>query len=429
MNIFEKIKKYFIQRNPELAASNLGDKYLQRLENGEKDPMDRTAKDASKTEAFKNNPKAFVIEMQKNPDIPDKIVDKVITKIPDKKEISNEVLVDVAIKSGMPDKKILSLLDNLDSDLTTSKDLIRIMKDPNLIKEAVEKEYDILYKNCKNKTDSEVVDTIDTIRKLGKEKNIKDEMLNKIQTVIAKKMAENYYSDVKRRTKIYTFSEILPMEKMIKENLPLRVEKEYKKIEAKRGIKKGRFDAEKLEAEMIREFGEQIGSEYKKSGLLDFPQLKNIKGISGDKNKIEILERAIQLSSGRHLSNGEILDIEQQIQGNSIMTSRNSVLDMEKIIDTAKKQEKEKNLKIAIAAMKDPKIMQLIENLEDLRKMSPEKANKVADAFNEIIQKEIEYNKKIHEVNETNNTKIENSQDGIQLNGEQARNETESGER
>lgn len=429
MNIFEKIKKYFIQRNPELAASNLGDKYLQRLENGEKDPMDRTAKDASKTEAFKNNPKAFVIEMQKNPDIPDKIVDKVITKIPDKKEISNEVLVDVAIKSGMPDKKILSLLDNLDSDLTTSKDLIRIMKDPNLIKEAVEKEYDILYKNCKNKTDSEVVDTIDTIRKLGKEKNIKDEMLNKIQTVIAKKMAENYYSDVKRRTKIYTFSEILPMEKMIKENLPLRVEKEYKKIEAKRGIKKGRFDAEKLEAEMIREFGEQIGSEYKKSGLLDFPQLKNIKGISGDKNKIEILERAIQLSSGRHLSNGEILDIEQQIQGNSIMTSRNSVLDMEKIIDTAKKQEKEKNLKIAIAAMKDPKIMQLIENLEDLRKMSPEKANKVADAFNEIIQKEIEYNKKIHEVNETNNTKIENSQDGIQLNGEQTRNETESGER
>lgn len=429
MNIFEKIKKYFIQRNPELAASNLGDKYLQRLENGEKDPMDRTAKDASKTEAFKNNPKAFVIEMQKNPDIPDKIVDKVITKIPDKKEISNEVLVDVAKKSGMPDKKILSLLDNLDSDLTTSKDLIRIMKDPNLIKEAVEKEYDILYKNCKNKTDSEVVDTIDTIRKLGKEKNIKDEMLNKIQTVIAKKMAENYYSDVKRRTKIYTFSEILPMEKMIKENLPLRVEKEYKKIEAKRGIKKGRFDAEKLEAEMIREFGEQIGSEYKKSGLLDFPQLKNIKGISGDKNKIEILERAIQVSSGRHLSNGEILDIEQQIQGNSIRTSRNSVLDMEKIIDTAKKQEKEKNLKIAIAAMKDPKIMQLIENLEDLRKMSPEKANKVADAFNEIIQKEIEYNKKIHEVNETNNTKIENSQDGIQLNGEQARNETESGER
>lgn len=429
MNIFEKIKKYFIQRNPELAASNLGDKYLQRLENGEKDPMGRTAKDASKTEAFKNNPKAFVIEMQKNPDIPDKIVDKVITKIPDKKEISNEVLVDVAKKSGMPDKKILSLLDNLDSDLTTSKDLIRIMKDPNLIKEAVEKEYDILYKNCKNKTDSEVVDTIDTIRKLGKEKNIKDEMLNKIQTVIAKKMAENYYSDVKRRTKIYTFSEILPMEKMIKENLPLRVEKEYKKIEAKRGIKKGRFDAEKLEAEMIREFGEQIGSEYKKSGLLDFPQLKNIKGISGDKNKIEILERAIQVSSGRHLSNGEILDIEQQIQGNSIMTSRNSVLDMEKIIDTAKKQEKEKNLKIAIAAMKDPKIMQLIENLEDLRKMSPEKANKVADAFNEIIQKEIEYNKKIHEVNETNNTKIENSQDGIQLNGEQARNETESGER
>lgn len=429
MNIFEKIKKYFIQRNPELAASNLGDKYLQRLENGEKDPMDRTAKDASKTEAFKNNPKAFVIEMQKNPDIPDKIVDKVITKILYKKEISNEVLVDVAKKSGMPDKKILSLLDNLDSDLTTSKDLIRIMKDPNLIKEAVEKEYDILYKNCKNKTDSEVVDTIDTIRKLGKEKNIKDEMLNKIQTVIAKKMAENYYSDVKRRTKIYTFSEILPMEKMIKENLPLRVEKEYKKIEAKRGIKKGRFDAEKLEAEMIREFGEQIGSEYKKSGLLDFPQLKNIKGISGDKNKIEILERAIQVSSGRHLSNGEILDIEQQIQGNSIRTSRNSVLDMEKIIDTAKKQEKEKNLKIAIAAMKDPKIMQLIENLEDLRKMSPEKANKVADAFNEIIQKEIEYNKKIHEVNETNNTKIENSQDGIQLNGEQARNETESGER
>lgn len=426
MNIFEKIKKYFIQRNPELAASNLGDKYLQRLENGEKDPMDRTAKDASKTDAFKNDPKTFVMEMQKNPDIPDKIVDKVIAKIPDKDEISNKVLIDVAKKSGMPDKKILSLLDSLDSDLATSEDLIRIMKDPKVIKEAIEKEYDILYENCKNKTDSQVVDTIDTISKLGKEKNINDEMLNKIQTVIAKKMAENYYSDVKQRTKIYTFSEILPIEKMIEGNLPQKVEQEYKKIEENRGIKKGRFDAEKLESEMIREFGEQIGSEYKKTGLLDFPQLKSIKGISGDKNKIEILERAIQVSSGRHLSNGEVLDIEQQIQGNSIRAPRNSTLDMERITDIAKRQEKEKNLKIAITAMKEPEIMKLVENMEELRKMAPEKANKVAEAFNEIIQKEIDYNKKISEAKETNNPKTENNQNNIQLNSEQTQNKTES---
>ena len=213
---------------------------------------------------------------------------------------------------------------------------------------------------------------------------------------------------------------------MIEGNLPQKVEQEYKKIEENRGIKKGRFDAEKLESEMIREFGEQIGSEYKKTGLLDFPQLKSIKGISGDKNKIEILERAIQVSSGRHLSNGEVLDIEQQIQGNSIRAPRNSTLDMERITEIAKRQEKEKNLKIAITAMKEPEIMKLVENMEELRKMAPEKANKVAEAFNEIIQKEIDYNKKISEAKETNNPKTENNQNNIQLNSEQTQNKTES---
>ena len=99
---------------------------------------------------------------------------------------------------------------------------------------------------------------------------------------------------------------------------------------------------------------------------------------------------------------------------------------MERITDIAKRQEKEKNLKIAITAMKEPEIMKLVENMEELRKMAPEKANKVAEAFNEIIQKEIDYNKKISEAKETNNPKTENNQNNIQLNSEQTQNKTES---
>lgn len=77
-----------------------------------------------------------------------------------------------------------------------------------------------------------------------------------VQTVIAKKMAENYYSDIKQGTKIFTFTKIIPIEDMIEKDLPSAVENEYNKIEEDRKIKKDRFNKEEFKQQVLAEIME-----------------------------------------------------------------------------------------------------------------------------------------------------------------------------
>lgn len=70
-------------------------------------------------------------------------------------------------------------------------------------------------------------------------------------------MAENYYSDTIKSTRIYGFSEIIPVKDMIDNNLPAKVKSEFEILESKEGHKTGRFSELKLRMLMFNELAQQ----------------------------------------------------------------------------------------------------------------------------------------------------------------------------
>ena len=135
-------------------------------------------------------------------------------------------------------------------------ELIQHVKDEEIIEKHVESELKLLYDSSRNKTDRDIIDTIESlINVLGD--NIREQFNKQIEDVIAKKMAENYYSDTIKSTRIYGFSEIIPVKDMIDNNLPTKVKKEFEILESKEGHKAGRFSELKLRMLMINELSKQ----------------------------------------------------------------------------------------------------------------------------------------------------------------------------
>lgn len=70
------------RNNPELIAGDVADAYLERKENKEKDPMDHTADEIMAN--IKTHPdieKAILANILENEKIPDRIFEKVATRI------------------------------------------------------------------------------------------------------------------------------------------------------------------------------------------------------------------------------------------------------------------------------------------------------------------------------------------------------------
>ena len=87
--------------------------------------------------------------------------------------------------------------------------------------------------------------------------NISHNVSKLIERIVAKKMAENYYDDRIKSTRIYGFSEIIPVKEMIDNNLPAKVKREFEILESKEGHKTGRFSELKLRMLMFNELSQQ----------------------------------------------------------------------------------------------------------------------------------------------------------------------------
>lgn len=111
-----------------------------------------------------------------------------------------------------------------------------------------------MYRNCTDKRDAEVAERVIELKEILGCKNISDDVQNLIQTVVAKKMAENIYSDISKGTRIYELSKVMPVEDMIERDLVSTVEREYKKIEDNGQVKEGRFKKEELKKLILTEF-------------------------------------------------------------------------------------------------------------------------------------------------------------------------------
>ena len=207
-------------------------------------------------------------------------------------------------------------------------------------------------------------------------------------------MAENFYSDTKQGTKIFTFTTIEPIEDMIEKDIVTSVEKEYKKIEEEREPKSGRFNKEEFEEQLYIELGKQIGRRYVKRGVFVVPQSDNIKKMS-EEEKLKFI-KTIQTEAKKPLTKNEIIDIDEQIRGISdgLQLKEGTII---KAIKELPKDGKNDKIDMFTEILQDEKLFETIKELkesgllEKLKSMPIEKREKTMEAINSTINKREKY--------------------------------------
>ena len=397
MKIADRIKKFMNRNNPELIADNVADAYKERKQNKEKDPMDHTAEEVM--QILKTHPdikRSILANILENDSIPDRVFEKVATRISKDPEIPDSVIPEAVNRAdaSISMESINNILENGEVNAKDRIELIKQVEDTKSKKQGVKSELKRLYKDCDTKRDAEVTDRIEEIIKILNKEDIDKDIQGWIQTAIARKMAENFYSDTKQGTKIFTFTTIEPIEDMIEKDIATDVKNEYKKIEEEQQSKKGRFIKEEFETQLYKELGKQIGIRYEETGAFIIPQSNNIKKMNEEQKNRFI--KAIQTYSRKQLTKDEIIDIDEQIRG----VSENSQIKESTIIKTIKelpKEGKKGKIDMITDILQNPKMYETIKQLQEsglldkIESMPTDKREKTIGIINSAVEKRNKY--------------------------------------
>ena len=395
MKIIEKIDKFLNKNNPERIANEIAQSYQEKKENGEEHPMDDTVEEIM--QIFQNNPDLEKVrEILKNilekKDIPNRIFEKTATKISQDEKIPDSVITEVVAKSDVDvaDETINNIINEGEINPKERLKLLKNVENKNILEKQVSNELEILYRNCKDKRDEEVAGRVTELKEILDSKNISDDLQDLIQTVVAKKMAENIYSDTSKGTNIYTLSKIMPVEDMVERDLVSTVEREYNKIEDSNQPKAGRFKKQELKIQILIVLAKKIAKKYEESGIFVIPQSDNMKKINEEEEKNFI--RAIQTYSRKDLSRQEVVDIDEQVRGKS----DNIQLKEDAIVGLLKKipeQNKKRSMNSLINILKNRKSLETLSMLEEngliqkLNELPEEKRNKTIETIKNTMSK------------------------------------------
>lgn len=385
MSILEKLKqirKIIIGDTPEQLAQGIAETYMEKKENGEKNPIDETVKQAlniiEETNDL-NKVKEFLISLAEKSieekDVSDKIFTKTSIELTKKEDIPNHLITEAVQEADIdvPDKVIDTIIEEGEIEhLKERIKLIENVKDIEIVKKRIKDELGILYESCKDKQDWEVVERVEKIKGVLSKEDLTIEMKHQVHQIVAKKIAENYYDDNKKGTRIYALSEIMPYEEMMENDLPNMVEKEFKIIEEERGTKEGRYTKEKLTGLILDKMADNIAKTYKETGVFAIPQSKVMKNLTSDEEKNFI--KSIQNFSRRELSKREIAAIVEQIEG----TVNNVQIKESNLISAIKKLPNESKVKTIDT------LSSMIEDEETIKTVIMLKDNQVIDKLKRI---------------------------------------------
>lgn len=397
MNIKERIGKVLKRKSPEKLAEGVAISFEERKQKGEKDPIDNTLAEAKRI--IKENPDLEVaiareilkelIENEKmperlfaktakyiaqTPEIPDTVITQAVQET--ERQVSGEVIEEIIVEGEVNPKERLRLIKNVE--------------DKEIISRRVKDELKIVYDNCKNEQDWEISSLVKEIVGLLEEEDLTVEIKDLIHQIVGRKMAENYYDDKRRGTRIYELSKIMPYEEMMEENLPEIVQREYRLLEDKEGKKEDRFTKTNLTHLILDKMADDISKRYKETGIFAIPQSNNMKNLTVEEEKHFI--KTIQNLSEEQITEEEIRDIRAQIRGR--VTNKQTKEDM--LINSIKKlpsENKSESIDLLIKLMGDSKTLETIDMLEStgvlkrLEAIPEEKRKQSIESIGEVLEK------------------------------------------
>ena len=405
MLLAERIKRLIKVNNPKKIAEGIGKTYdesdkEEELIDGTVDDIMNLIKEIPNKGKVKDLLKAVLEEES----IPDKVFEKTAANISKLDNIPDEIVTNVVDKD-MSDELINNIIKNGDFELNARMSLIEKVDNEAILKDRINTELKILYRNSLDKTDTQIVDRIKDLKKILKDFDKDAEFKKIIYQIVAKKMAGNLYNDSLRGTRIYTLSQIMPVDEMIKEDLPSNVQIEFKKLEDDFGKKNGRFNKEELKNQILDEMARNVAYKFKDSNVFVIPQSTNMKKLTKDEEDMFI--NSIQKYADKKISEKKKKDIRNQIKGNGLQSSENQL-----IVSVKKLPKNQKNdiINLFIKVLEDGDILDTVNQfeqtglLDELKDIPKEKRDVLIKTISDVVSQK--KNKYVNNVEKENDDEI-----------------------
>lgn len=287
-------------------------------------------------EEIKNNPQMpigeFLSKLQKNTDLKDSDIVKIIKQLPDLK--SEEAVLSAVESTDLSSKEISGIIKNTDISTDTAQKIVEQIPDEDIKKEQksqiekmVEeeqtrrtkaKEDSILsqlskiYNSCDSLEDTAIVELISQLNIENRTKNISD----KIMDIVAKRTALDCMKYGTPR--LPTLTKLVSSLDMFEANLPFLAQKEYKTISKEYDSKGKNYrqfdDSEKelIRNSLIEDIAKKSAQTFDELGTFNIPQTQRFKTL--DKDDIELFVHTVKTYSNE-LSPEDTKRLSRQLKG------------------------------------------------------------------------------------------------------------------
>lgn len=395
-DVFEVIKGRFTQKDSaEDFVTQLTTAYKKKKELGLKDPVDTTVAKIMEVITQSDDPNQTAERILKaaieQEQMPNRIPEKLSVIISQSEELKDDIVGNVIDSADIdvPDEFINRVLEDGDLGLKNRLRLLGNVTDEAIVEERVTQEFDTLYEVTDRMNDNDLVRRIEAIRQIVRDSNSNMDIIPQAERVIAKKIAGNYYDDLKKGTLLFGFSTVVPFERMVEDDLPAMVESEYRELE-KDGKKPDRFSRSDLLKQILGEVGKHVAERYRDSKdstkRFVIPRSKTMERLTPD--EVDAFVRSIEVYSRKKLSKKDLKSITEQIKGVIRNDSTRAMLivnAMENMPDKDESVEKLTSIMSSEQKIKTIFIMEEMGLLDRFERMAPDKREKALQIIAETL--------------------------------------------
>lgn len=397
-DVFEVIKARFKQKDSaEDLVTQLTIAYKKRKELGLKDPIDATVAKIMEIIGQSDDPNRTAERILKaaieQEQMPNRIPEKLSVIISQSDELRDDIVGNVIDSPDIdvPDEFINRVLEDGDLGLRNRLKLISNVTDEEIVEDKVGQEFETLYASTGDLNDNSVVRRLEAIGGIVRESNSSMDITPQVERIISKKIAENFYDDLKRGTLLFAYSTLIPFEKMLEDDIPSMVEEEFAKLEDEQGKKDGRFRRTDLMQQILSEVGKIVGTRYNEtregsSKRFIIPRSKTMQNLTPD--EVQEFVRSIEIYSRKTLTKKDLKSIYEQIQGVIKNDNTRAMLIVNALSNLPDKDESVGRVTDIMSSEQKIRTILMMEEiglLDRFEKMSPDKKEKALQIIAETL--------------------------------------------
>ena len=339
------------------------------------------------------------LEITQNKEIPDSVLDDTVSD-----KLTDDGIKNLILKGNMAIfrqellvKKIqdVKLQEEMQTLIEKRREKNQTEEEKKKEKEEYEKFVEV-YDNCQDLAELDIIEKIRNLKINPQDKKSK----NRIEKIIAKKMANNYFNF--GTTTIPTLSKLMPVEEMFAESMPILVETEWQKILREKPDRKSNYQYAQgdLQKKLLKHIANKSVSAYLETGRFSIPQSQKMHELTKEEESDFI--KSIEKELGTKLSRMQLKDVHAQVRG--IIGINDTIEKFEENLVDIPKERLEKFLDFCTELLNDDSLRGTFEMLQTsgvakkLKVISPEQRKDIIQGFATVLDHREEQVKNTYQV-------------------------------